>query len=65
VELQECLFGLCRRTALHYASYNGHTETAMALVKAGADVHGKADDSRLPVYGYGSRGGILVSSVCQ
>ncbi len=32
---------LCRRTPLHSASYNGHTETALALVKAGADVHCK------------------------
>ncbi len=30
---------LCRDTALHGASKNGHTETALALVKAGADVH--------------------------
>ncbi len=30
-------------TALHYASLNGHTETAMALVTAGADVHGKTN----------------------
>jgi hypothetical protein len=41
VELREWLFWLCRMTALHWASSNGHTETAMALVKAGADVHGK------------------------
>jgi hypothetical protein len=41
VELQEWLFRLCRRTALHWASMEGHTETAMALIKAGADVHGK------------------------
>jgi hypothetical protein len=39
VELKECLFWLCRNTALHRASENGHTETAMALVTAGADVH--------------------------
>ncbi len=30
---------LRRWTALHYALLNGHTETAMALVAAGADVH--------------------------
>ncbi len=42
-------------TALHYASDKGHTETAMALVKAGADVHCKNID------GYGSYGCILVS----
>jgi ankyrin repeat protein len=54
-ELRECLFGLCRFTALHDASGNGHTETALALVKAGADVHCKTND------GYGSRGCILVS----
>ena len=43
VERQECqcLFWLCRDTALHNAPYNGHTETALALVKAGADVHCK------------------------
>jgi ankyrin repeat protein len=34
---------LCRRTALHIASSNGHTETAQALVAAGADVHCKDD----------------------
>jgi hypothetical protein len=34
---------LCRWTALHWASQNGHTETAMALVAAGADVHCKTD----------------------
>ncbi len=41
VELKECVVGLCRVTALHYASLKGHTETAIALVKAGADVHCK------------------------
>ena len=46
---------LCRWTALHYASQNGHTETAMALTKAGADVHCKDN------YRYGSRGCILAS----
>jgi hypothetical protein len=51
-EPQECLFWLCRYTALHNASVNGHTETAMALVKAGADVRCKNND------GYGSRGRI-------
>ncbi len=56
---KESLLWLCRRTALHYASRNGHTATAMALVKAGADVHGK--DSA----GYDSRGGIVVSSACH
>ncbi len=55
LELPEGLFGLCRRTALHWASSNGHTETAMALVKAGADVHCKDDG------GYGSSGCILAS----
>jgi ankyrin repeat protein len=39
---------LCRWTALHWALFNGRMETAMALVKAGADVHCKAKD------GYGS-----------
>jgi ankyrin repeat protein len=34
----------CRQTALHWASNNGHTETAMALAKAGADVHCKDND---------------------
>ncbi len=29
---------LCRQTALHMASGYGHTETAMALVKANADL---------------------------
>ncbi len=46
---------LCRRTALHLASLNGHTETEMALVKAGADVHGKDND------GYGCSGCIVAS----
>jgi hypothetical protein len=55
VQLHEWLLWLCRRTALHVASENGRTETAMALVKAGADVHGKDND------GYGSRGCSLVS----
>jgi hypothetical protein len=41
VELQEWLVRPCRDTALHDASCNGHTETAMALVRAGADVHCK------------------------
>jgi hypothetical protein len=59
VELQECLFWLCRNTALHFASSNGHTETAMALAKAGADVHCK--DSA----GYGSSGCIVVSLGCH
>ena len=44
VERQECLGGLCRWTALHWASLQGNTKTAMALVKAGADVRCKADD---------------------
>ena len=38
-----------RRTALHLASYYGHTETAKALVAAGADVHRRNND------GYGRR----------
>jgi hypothetical protein len=57
--LQEWLVRLCRRMALHSASQNGHTETAMALVKAGADVHCTAND------GYGSRGRMLVSLGCR
>ncbi len=52
MELQEWLCWLCRSTALHSASYNGHTETAMALVKAGADVHCNGND------GYGSALGL-------
>jgi ankyrin repeat protein len=39
-----CLLWLCRSTALHDASQNGHMETAMALVKAGADVDCKANE---------------------
>ncbi len=54
-ELQEWLIWLCRRTALHDASANGRTETAMALAKTGADVHCKTND------GYGSSGFILLS----
>jgi hypothetical protein len=46
-------------TALHDASNFGHTETAMALVKAGADVHCK-DRA-----GYGSTGCTLASSFCH
>jgi hypothetical protein len=53
--MQEWLFRLCRWTALHYALSDGRTETALALVKAGADVHVKNND------GYGSSGCILVS----
>jgi hypothetical protein len=52
VWLQEWLFWLCSRTALHVASDTGHPETAMALVKAGADVHCKDK------YGYGSALGL-------
>ncbi len=37
----------CRDTALHVASSKGHTETAKALVAAGADVH------RQNIKGYG------------
>ncbi len=44
VALQEWLRRLCRWTAVHWASQNGHTETAMALVEAGADVHCKANE---------------------
>ncbi len=55
VGLQEWLRRLCRGTALHDASQNGHTETAMALVKAGADVHCKDN------IGYGPSGCILAS----
>ncbi len=39
----------CRRTALHRASRYGKTETAIALVKEGADVHCQDNG------GYGSR----------
>ncbi len=46
-------FRLCRTTALHLASQKGHAETALALAKAGADVHCKTND------GYGPRGVIL------
>ncbi len=42
--VEEWLFWLSRVTALHYASENGCTETAMALVKAGADVHCKDNE---------------------
>ncbi len=38
---------LCSYTPLHQASFSGHTETAMALMAAGANVHGE-DES-----GYG------------
>jgi hypothetical protein len=57
VERQECLFWLCRMTALHAALNNGHTATALALVTAGADVHCKTN------FGYGCSGCILVSVV--
>jgi hypothetical protein len=46
---------LCRRTALHYASEQWHSETAMALGKVGADAHCKSND------GYVSR---AASSFC-
>jgi ankyrin repeat protein len=35
---------LCSRTALHFASLNGHKEAALALVKVGAEVHCKDFD---------------------
>jgi hypothetical protein len=61
-ELQECLGSPCSSTALHRASQNGHTETAMALVKAGADVHGKDDDG----YGFsGLHSHVVVSQQCR
>jgi hypothetical protein len=41
---------LCRWTALHWASLEGHTETAKAVLAAGADVHRKTDT------GYGAGG---------
>ncbi len=50
---------MCRRTALHYASERGNIKTVMALLKAGADVHRKAND------GYGSWGCILVWLRCS
>ncbi len=59
MELQEWLVRLCRRTALHWASQNGHTETAMALFKVDTDVQCTAND------GYGSRGCMLVSLGCR
>ncbi len=59
MELQGWLVWLCRCTALYSASQNGHTETAMALVKAGADVHCTAKD------GYGCSSCMLVSLVCH
>jgi hypothetical protein len=59
LELQEWPLRLCRRTAVHSASQEGHTETAMALVKAGADVHCKTND------GYSSRVCLLVSLGCH
>ncbi len=36
-----CVHGLCRFNALHAVSVNGLTETAKALIRAGADVHCK------------------------
>ncbi len=45
--------------ALHWALFHGHTETAMALVKAGTDVHCKATD------GYGSRTSSSGRLVCR
>jgi hypothetical protein len=50
---------LCSSTALHDASYNGRTETVLALVKAGADVH--CEDNA----GYVFLGCTLVSLVCH
>jgi hypothetical protein len=50
---------LCSWTALHYASKTGRTETAMGLLKAGADVHCK-DNA-----GYGRVGLSHVSSVSE
>ncbi len=48
----------CRNTALHLALRYGHSETAMALVKAGADVHCKASA------GYGSRAASNLQALC-
>ncbi len=45
----------CRRTALHLASLNGHTKVAVALLKAGADVHCTDNE------GYGPPGWTLES----
>jgi hypothetical protein len=59
LERQESRFGLCRCTALHLASDRGNTKTAMALVKAGTDVHCKDND------GYGSSCRILVTLACH
>jgi hypothetical protein len=50
---------LCSWTALHWASRSAKTETAMALVNAGADVHCK--DSA----GYGRVGFSHLSSVSE
>jgi hypothetical protein len=59
LELQECQLGLCRRTALHFASEAVNTEMVVALAKAGADVHSKSND------GYGSRATSLCGCVAQ
>ena len=56
VERQEWLFWPCRDTALHLASCDGHTETAMALVEAGADVHCKDNDGYGPSGYFGTSG---------
>ncbi len=44
----------CRWTALHVASGKGHSETAKALVAAGADVHCKENN------GCGSKACLIV-----
>jgi hypothetical protein len=49
---------LCSLTALHYALLNSQTETAVALVEAGADVGCTSNDG----YGWGC---ILLLSGCH
>ena len=50
---------VCSRTALHSASSSGHTETAMALIEAGADVHCKDNDGYRLVHTSRARCGCL------
>ena len=37
-------------TPLHYALYEGHTETAMMLMEKGANIHEKDNDGNTPIH---------------
>ncbi len=57
--LQECRFWLCRMTALHLASQNGKTQTAVALFLADVDALCPSEDG----YGFGLHRGTAASPI--